>query len=144
MKNIFFCTVLCFSLFFSCTTDKDFWSTYSFNIKNDTQDTISIKFLKELNYDNSFNDNDIINWQEVVLYPEEKKDVRTFKLGGINPNDHLKTSFDNMFSELIFNTYINGIKLEKDLWQPDNWVYQKISDREAEYKMTITDDMIGE
>lgn len=137
MKYILF--YLSFFLLFGISSCiKDYAGIFPFIIKNSTQDTITLKFLKELDYGLYYD-----NKQEVVLLPTEEKVVRTFSLANILAHDWMKTNFDDMFPELKFDTYIDTSKLEKDLWQPDNWTYHEKSKWEAEYNMTITNAMIG-
>lgn len=123
-------------LFFNSCVQIDHVGTYRFVIKNSTQKTITLKFIKSLDYGNN-----IKNLDEVTLFPAEEKVVRTFLIDDVYPNDVIKTQFDKWFSELVFDTYLDGKKLDKELWQPENWTYyyDKKSEWEAEYKMIITD-----
>lgn len=139
MKNILLYLPLFLLLGVSSCT-KEYINHYSFTIKNSTEDTITIKFLEVLDYGN-----DIDNKQEVTIFPSEEKNIRNFMFYSRESNDLIKTNFDTMFPELKFNTFINGVKLEKDLWLPDNWTYYKKPKKwEAEYKIIITDNMLGE
>ncbi|NLE62866.1 MAG: hypothetical protein GX612_03400 [Bacteroidales bacterium] len=133
MKTIHY--ILIVLLFFSSCVQTDYSGTYWFTIKNSTQKTITLKFIKSLDYGNN-----IKNMDEVILLPKQEKVVRTFLLDGVYPNDVRKTSFNERFSELVFDTYVDGKKFDKELWQPENWTfYAKKSEWEAEYKMIITD-----
>jgi len=96
----------------------DYSGTYWFTIKNSTQKTITLKFIKSLDYGNN-----IKNMDEVILLPKQEKVVRTFLLDGVYPNDVRKTSFNERFSELVFDTYVDGKKFDKELWQPENWTF---------------------
>lgn len=138
MKAIHYLFIVLLS--FSSCVQTDTSGTYWFIIKNSTQKTITLKFTKSLDYGN-----DIKNMDEVILLPTQEKIVRTFLTDfGVYPHDVIKTSFNEMFSELVFDTYVDGKKLDKELWQPENWTfYAKKSEWEAEYKMIITDKNLG-
>ena len=98
-------------LFLSSCVQKDSVGTYWFTINNSTQKTITLKFTKSLDYGNN-----IKNMDEVILQPKQEKIVRTFLTDfGVYPNDVIKTSFNERFSELVFDTYVDGKKLDKEL-----------------------------
>lgn len=131
MKKYLFLIIVSFLFFLGCGEPN---GSYSFIIKNSTSETIKIKFL---------NNNNSIDMEEVILLSSEEKFVRLIDIGiGVYPSDFIKTHFYEDFSELIFDTYIDGNKLDKDLWLPENWTYSKKSEWEAEYKMTITNEML--
>jgi hypothetical protein len=44
---------------------------------------------------------------------------------------------------LIFDTYINDEKLEKELWRANNWTYKRNSKWSAEYSLIITNQTIN-
>lgn len=46
------------------------------------------------------------------------------------------------FEELIFDPYIDSVKLGKQLWDPVNWTYTSSSKWAATYYMAITGEMI--
>jgi hypothetical protein len=53
-------------------------------------------------------------------------------------NEHGMTYFE----ELVFDTYVDSIKIEKQLWQPENWIYKNSSKWSAEYTLIITNELI--
>ena len=83
------------------------------------------------------------NKEEVVLLPSEEKIVRIVDAPLNSPShDCLSKHGIVYFIELVFDTYVNGEKLEKQLWQAENWTYSKNSKYSGEYTMTITYEMI--
>jgi hypothetical protein len=46
------------------------------------------------------------------------------------------------FSELVFDTYVNGEKLEKRLWEAKNWTYHETDRWSGEYRMMITNELL--
>jgi len=132
MKKIFSLLIFSIFIFSGC----DYWGSYTFNVKNETQDTITLKFVNELSQDNQ-------NPNEIVLLPTEEKTVITIGAPLNSPaHDCLNEHGMAFFTELVFDTYVNGEKLEKQLWQPENWTYHYKSKYSAEYSMTITEEMI--
>lgn len=139
MKYLIFYSTLCLLLFISCGKKEFFPTKYSFVITNSSQKTITLKFLKELDYGNS-----IENKQEITLHPSEKKVIRTFTFEEFSEaTDILNTVFNDRFIELKFDTYVDSIKLDKNLWEPINWTYKSISKNDAEYEMKITNNIIS-
>ena len=136
MKQVFFLFILSLFIFTGC----DYQGTYTFKVKNSTQETITLKFLNK-----SWSGNVDINKGEVILEPLEEKKVRIV-YAPLNDAAHDCLTQHGMayFEELVFDTYVNGKKLEKQLWQAENWVYRHQSKWSAEYTMTITDEMIEE
>ncbi|MCL2328038.1 MAG: hypothetical protein FWC39_13240 [Bacteroidetes bacterium] len=133
MKKVFYLFILSLFLFSGC----DYWASYTFKVKNSTQETITLKFEREpSSYDTK-------NKKEVVLLPAEEKVIRVID-GSLNDwaHDCLTMHGIGYFNELVFDTYVNDEKLEKQLWQAENWTYQKKSKSAAEYTMTITNEMI--
>jgi len=134
MKKIFFLFILSFLVFSGC----DFLGFYTFKVRNSTQETITLKFLNNLSYDRRDE-----NKEEVILLPTEEKTVRIVD-GPLNSPAHdcLTEHGIGFFTELIFDTYVNEDKLEKQLWQAENWSFHRNSKYSAVYFMIITDDMI--
>jgi hypothetical protein len=133
MKKVFFLSILSLLVFSSC----DFQGSYTFKVKNSTQETITLKFLNdEYSY---FNE----NTEEVTLSPTEEKTIRVVS-APLNSQAHdcLTEHGIAYFTGLVFDTYVNGEKLERQLWQAENWTYHHKSKWMAEYHMTITNEMI--
>jgi len=136
MKKVFSLLVLSLFIFSGC----DYWGFYTFKIKNSTQETITLKFLNNSSYERHDENN-----EEVILLPDEEKVVRIVDAPLNSPaHDCLTEHGIGFFTELVFDTYVNDEKLEKQLWQAENWTYQKKSKYSAEYDMTITNEMIEE
>lgn len=110
-------------------------SSYTFNVKNSTQDTIALEFLNE-GYPPEQEEN-------VILLPTEEKKVRII-YGPLNSPAHdcLNEHGIGYFVALVFDTYVNGEKLEKQLWVAENWTYNHKSKYQGEYNMIITNEMI--
>ena len=125
-------------LFLSSCTYTEYYSIYKFSMENTTQDTISIQFAEPLDYGNN-----IENPNEVVLLPGQEKIVRTFLRETSYPIDYKEDVFYNIFRELVFDTYVNGEKLDKELWKYENWTYYEEKPKgNAKYKMIITDNIL--
>ena len=125
-------------LFLSSCIYTEYCSTYKFSMENTTQDTITIQFAEPLDYGNN-----IENPNEVILLPRQEKIVRTFLRETSYPIDYKEDVFYNIFRELVFDTYINGEKLDKELWKYENWTYyEEKSKGNAKYKMIITDNIL--
>jgi len=134
MKKAFFLFIM--SLF---VVGCDYGGTYTFIVKNSTQDTITLIFVNNQSYQRHDE-----NIEKVILLPTEEKTVRIVDAPLNSPaHDCLIEHGTHYFSDLVFVTYINEVKLEKQLWQAENWTYQKKSKWIAEYYMTITNEMIG-
>ncbi|MDR1348523.1 MAG: hypothetical protein LBJ63_08895 [Prevotellaceae bacterium] len=133
MKKVFSLFILSLFLFSGC----DYQGSYTFKVKNLTQETITIKFEHDARpYQTE-------NKREVILLPAEEKIIRVID-APLNDEAHdcLTMHGIGYFNELVFDTYVNDEKLEKQLWQAEYWVYRHISKWSAEYTMTITDEMI--
>ena len=134
MKKVIYLFIFSVFLFTSC----DNVGNYTFIIKNSTKDTLTLKFVNELHYSYISE-----NQEEVSLLPEEEKTVRIIEAPLNSPaHDCLAQHQMAYFNGLIFETYIEEEKLEKQLWEPENWTYRKRSKWAAEYKMAITNEMI--
>ena len=134
MKKVFFLFIFSLLIISGC----DYQGDYTFKVKNSTQETITLKFLNK-----SWSGNPDVNNEEVILEPLEEKIVRIV-YAPLNDAAHDCLTLHGIayFDELIFDTYVNGEKLEKQLWQAENWIYRHKSKWSAEYTMTITNDMI--
>ncbi|MDL2239872.1 hypothetical protein LJC69_05755 [Bacteroidales bacterium OttesenSCG-928-K22] len=134
-KTIKITLTLSIIMFISCV--HDYQGSYSFLVKNTTQKTITLKFINHLD------ENIDINKDEITILPDEERVVRIITADlGIFPLDRIESHFMEEFSELIFDTYVNNDKLDKQLWQPENWIYYEKSEWESEYKMTIINEML--
>jgi hypothetical protein len=135
MKSLYFSLTLVLLLFSSC----DYQGSFTFKIKNETQKEITIKF----HYDCLSSGFD--NQKEVTILPDEEKIVRVIE-APLNSAAHdcLKDHGLEYFEELPFDTYLEGMKLDKDLWLRENWTYYKKSKWDAEYKMVITNGLLEE
>ncbi len=132
MKYLYF-VLFCFFIV-SC----DYIGVYMFEVKNDTSNQIKLHFQYEQYGSGNENYGDIVS-----ISPGEEKTIRIVDAPLNSPaHDCLKEHGMAYFDELIFDTYLDGIKLEKQLWQPENWIYSSSSRWEATYSMEITDEMI--
>ena len=137
MKKIFILLILSISI-----TGCDVLGSFTFKVKNSTQETITLKFLNDVSSGASHGKD--VNKKEIVLRPTEEKTVRVLDAQlNARAHDCLTDHGIAYFKELVFDTYVNDEKLEKQLWQAENWTYQKKSEWLAEYNMTITNEMIG-
>ena len=133
MKKIFSLFILSLLIFSGC----DYQGFYTFKVKNSTQETITLKFEHEPHLYQTENK------KEVVLLPAEETVIRVIDAPLNSPaHDCLTEHGMGYFNELVFETYINDEKLEKQLWQAENWVYTHKSKWAADYHMTITEEMI--
>ena len=138
MKTIHFLFITL--LFLSSCIYTEYCSTYKFSMENTTQDTITIQFAEPLDYGNN-----IENPNEVILLPGQEKIVRTFIFDNLSRNtiDYKEDVFYNIFRELVFDTYVNEEKLDKELWKYENWTYYEEKPKgNAKYKMIITDNIL--
>ena len=136
MKKTFLLYILILITFNNC----DFKSSYTFIAKNSTNDTIVMKFVNHDIYEYSD-----VNKEEVVLNSQEEKIIRVVsseKQFNSKAHDCLTMHGMDYFSELIFDTYVNNVKLEIQLYKAENWIYEKTSDFSATYYMTITNEML--
>jgi len=143
MKKVFYLFIVSLLIFSgSCRSVilYDTWSTYTFKVKNSTQEIITLKFLSNPSFFDGYDENN----EEVILLPAEEKIVRLLGDAKLNSPayDCLTDPRISFSNELVFDTYVNDEKLEKQLWQAENWTYSHISKWLAEYSMTITNEMI--
>jgi len=131
MKKI--CVILLAVVFSSC----DYVTQYTFKVKNATQETITLKFVND-----SYSAYRSVNTKEVILLPSEEKIVGIAEFLNVPAHDCLSEHGMEHFEDLVFDTYVNDEKLDKQLWRPDNWMYNRKSKYSAEYTMTITEEMI--
>jgi hypothetical protein len=131
---MFFLFIVSLLVFSGC----DYQGSYTFKVKNSTEDTITLKFVNNSSYERYDENN-----EEVILLSAEEKTVRIVD-APLNSAAHdcLTEHGIGFFEELVFDTYVNDEKLEKQLWQSENWTYHKNSKYSADYYMTITNKMI--
>jgi len=138
MKKVFFALSLSLFMFSGC----DYLGSFTFKVENSTQETITLKFVNDIHKGSSSANRDE-NKKEVILEPNEEKVVRILDADlNTRAHDCLTTHGIARFTELIFDTYVDGVKIEKQLWQAENWTYRETSKWSGEYKMIITDEMI--
>jgi len=126
MKKVFFLFVLTVFTFSGCSK----MCEYRFKVKNVSQEKVTL-----MNED-----------KELELLPNEERIIFVgYDLTDIEAHD-IYTDHEiidhGLWNELIFETYVNNEKLDKELWRPEYWTYKRISKWLAEYNMTITDKMI--
>ena len=133
MKKTFYLIILSLIIFLSCDSQGD----YTFIVRNSTQKTIVLKFVNEVpSYQAK-------GKETITLLPDEEKIVRIIYAPLNSPaHDCLSKHGIAFFNELIFDTYVSGEKLEKQLWQAENWKFHYKSKWSAEYSMTITNEII--
>lgn len=126
--------------FFGC----DFESSYSFIVKNSTDKTIELKFISSTDFSSGNQIEKDNNKPVVVLLKDEEKTVRII-YGPLNSSAHdcLKEHGLCYFRDLVFDTYIDGLKLDKQIWQPENWEFNKVSKHSGDYKLMITSELIN-
>jgi len=130
---------LYFILFGFLTVSCDYQGTYTFEVKNETSNRIELRFENE----NYYYSSDEEYKDTVSLSTGEEKIIRIIYAPLNSPaHDCLNEHGMTYFQELIFDTYVEGVKLEKQLWQPENWTYSSSSNWAATYSMIITDEMI--
>jgi hypothetical protein len=116
----------------------DYMGDYTFNVNNESSKTIQFRFTDSIYYSNNTE-----NKQIATIIPGEVKTIRVINAPLNSPaHDCLHEHGMTYFRELIFDTYINSVKIEKQLWQPENWIYHKSSKYSADYTMTITEELI--
>ena len=133
MKKLSILFILSLILLSGC----DFMGIFTFIIKNSSDTTITLKFQNKANFlpDGAS--------EEMILLPSEEKIIRVI-FGELNSPAHDCLTIHGIayFKELVFDTYVNGVKLEKQLWQAENWTYCSTSKWNGEYRMIITNKMI--
>jgi hypothetical protein len=137
MKQLCFCLLTILFVFSGC----DYQGSYTFKVKNETSKLITIKFSNNPSYVYGSSENS----EEVTISPQEEKIVREI-YAPLNNRAHncLQEHGISFFTELVFDTYVDGVKLEKQLWQPENWIYQCLDDWYAEYTLFITEELLNE
>ena len=138
MRKLFLLFILGLFIFSGC----DYQGSYAFKVKNATEETITLIFLNESRSDFArLHEHE--NVEKIVLLPSEEKLVRVVD-GGLNSRSHdcLTNHGIAYFTELVFDTYVNEERLEKQIWQAENLTFRETSKWSGEYKMTITNDMI--
>jgi len=137
IKHVFY--ILIILLIVGC----DYQGSYSFIVNNATEKTIKLRFIDTTSYNyQSGNHND--NNPFVVLLKGEEKTIRIIDAPLNSPaHDCLKEHGMTYFRSLAFDTYIDDKNIEKQLWLPENWIYHKASKWSADYKLTLTNELIN-
>lgn len=135
MKNYYFLIVGFFAFLFVSCNGPDPVSFYHFIVKNETDKILTLDFKDSLPYTISTYPNP----DQLVLKPNQEKRVRTFTTDAPNVADFRQSDFDFLFGGLVFDTYIDGRIIDKELWRSENWTFCSVSKNVAEYKMTITE-----
>ena len=117
----------------------DYWATYTFEVENSTSKNIKLVFS---NPSNSFSNNE--NGEVIILLPKDKKTIRIIECveeWNTYAHDCLHEHGIAFLKELVFDTYLDNVKIEKQLWQEHNWTYKKLSKMTATYSLTITEEL---
>ena len=126
--------LILFSLF-GC----DYEGYYTFKVKNETSKKIELRFKNDsLYYSGDKENRDTV----YVQSGEEKAVIVIYAPLNSQAHDCLHEHGMTYFKDLVFDTYVDTVKIEKQLWQPDNWTYRKCSKWSAEYKLSITDELL--
>lgn len=123
-------------------TGCDYAGSYTFNVNNELSDkTIEIRFKKPIRETDE--SGEVSYKTSVSVAPGELETIIIIYAPINSPaHDCLNEHGITYFEELVFDAYIDGVKLNKQLWQGQYWEYKKISKWLAEYTMTVTEDMI--
>jgi hypothetical protein len=133
MRNLFYTIFLL--VLFSC----DNWGSYTFKAKNETSKNVELRFYYETSQYSSSKE----YGQTIKLSEGEEKIIRIVDAPLNSPaHDCLKEHGMTYFDELVFDTYVDSVKIERQLWQPENWIYEKNSKWSADYTLIITDELI--
>lgn len=116
MKNGFLGFVGFFAFLFVSCNRPDPVSFYHFIVKNETDKILTLDFKDSLPYTISTYPNP----DRLVLEPNQEKRVRTFTTDAPNVADFRQSDFDFLFGGLVFDTYIDGRKIDKELWRSEN------------------------
>lgn len=128
-------TIGLFAVLLTSCIGTDPVTLYHFIINNETDKILTLDFKNSLPYSIPAHPNS----DEIVLLPNQEMRVRNFAFDSPDVADCIKTDFDFLFGELVFDTYVDGEKTDKELWRPENWTFCPVSKNEAEYKMVITE-----
>jgi hypothetical protein len=133
MKN----TIIIFSLLFFASCD--YWGSYTFKMKNLTSGIVEIKFIDSTRSSTHI---DTANHMDVLISKGEEKILRIIG-APLNTPAHNCLQMHGMmyFHKIVFDTYVDGKKVEKQVWQPDNWTYKKNSKWDATYSMNLTNEL---
>lgn len=118
----------------------DYQGSYTFIAKNETSKNIELHFLyKNRNYADSSENGRIIKLTE-----GQEKTIRIIN-APLNSKAHdcLREHGMSYFQQLVFDTFIDSVKIEKQLWQPENWDYEKKSKWAANYTLKINNELIS-
>lgn len=110
----------------------DYQGTYTFDIENELSSIVKVVLINQNN-------------QEIVFQPNEKKTLIIIDAPINSPaHDCLKEHGIEYFNELVFDIYIDDVKLKKQLWQSQYWLYTKRSKYSAKYKLILTEEIIAQ
>lgn len=129
-------TIVSIFLLFLSSCDKEGY--YEFIVNNVSSENIQLKFYYESERDNE-------KYKQTVQISEGGEKTIRIITAPLNSNVHdcFNEHGISYFKEIIFDTFADSIKIEKQLWQPENWVYKKRDKWAAEYKLIITEEMLG-
>ncbi|MDR0232354.1 MAG: hypothetical protein LBI82_09585 [Dysgonamonadaceae bacterium] len=136
MKNFFLLSLLLVVIMSSC----DFFGEYRYYIENGlASDTVTIKTHRNgyryptENMDSVF-----------VLLPKERKLINVLPTGPSGKHEHPGDIMEAGYYELgQFEVFINGVKLEKSLWERKYWEYTT-KELEGTYLLVIDEQIISE
>ena len=126
MKKVFFLFVLTVFTLAGCSK----MCEYRFKMTNATQEKITL----------------MNEYSEVELPPNEERiifighDLSDIEAHDVYTEDEIINH--GLWNEMMFETYVNDEKLDKELWRPEYWTYKRISKWLGEYSMTVTNKMI--
>jgi len=133
MRSLFYIILLL--TLFGC----DYQGAYTFKAKNETSKKIELRFYYESSQYSSSKE----YGQTIKLSEGEEKIIRIIDAPLNSPaHDCIKDHGMAYFNELVFDTYVDSINIEKQLLQPENWIYNKTSKWLADYTLIITNELI--
>lgn len=116
----------------------DYQGSYIFIVKNETSKNVVLKFSNNTDYSTGHSENQ----QTVTILKGVEKVIRIIDAPLNSPaHDCLNMHGMTFFEELAFDTYLDNVKIEKQLWLPENWTYRETSKWTAEYTLTLTEEL---
>lgn len=138
MKPIFLTVIA--ALLASAFTACDYQGNYTFKVKNETGEPVRFEFVNQ-GYDAYAHKNQ----NQVDVLPAEEKTIRIVAAPLNSPaHDCMREHGPDYFGNLEFEIYLNDVKIEKELWHGDHWVFRKLAKWEGEYTMTISDQLLAD
>ncbi len=134
MEKNFFLIVGLFAVLLASCNGPDPVSFYHFIVKNETDKILTLDFKYSMPYSIPAYPNP----DQLVLEPNQEMRVRTFTNDAPNVADFRQSDFDFLFDGLAFDIYVDGQKIDKELWRSQSWTFCQVSENVAEYRMTIT------